>query len=170
MSESSHRCNQRIQNCDRSSCGRRARIAARHKIQSTLCIIVAVAILTIVSCAAVPEAKAQPLSAQRWKITSVKICRSTGGGIYPTVQAIGSYPVYTFFIPRPVWTVNGSVVEGKPVYQHGRLTAFELFDAATKLNPGTKNTVKFALPDHAGSIVFLYDHSQIPPGECYEFF
>ncbi|MEW6139616.1 MAG: hypothetical protein AB1733_15390 [Thermodesulfobacteriota bacterium] len=112
----------------------------------------------------------QPLPAQRWKITSVKICRGAGGQVLQSIQAIGAYPVYTFFIPRPVWTVNGSVVDTKPVYHSGKLIAFELYDAASKLNPGTKNTIKFALPDHAGSIVFLYDHSQIPPGECYEFF
>jgi hypothetical protein len=106
----------------------------------------------------------------RWKITSVKICRSPGGAIYPSIEAIGSYPVYTFFIPRPVWTVNGSVVQAKPVYANGRLVSFQLFDAASKLNPGTKNTVKFALPDQNGSSVFLYDHSQVPSGECYEFF
>ena len=106
----------------------------------------------------------------RWRITSIKICRSPSGSVYPSIEAIGSYPVYTFFIPRPVWTVNGSVVQAKPIYANGRLVAFQLFDATSKLNPGTKNTVKFALPDQNGSSVFLYDHSQVPAGECYEFF
>jgi hypothetical protein len=170
MSESSHRRNQRTQNCCGSSCAQCTRIGSKHTFQPILSLVAAIMILTMVSCAAVTKATAQALSAQRWKITSVKICRSSGGAIYPSIQAIGSYPVYTFFIPRPVWTINGSVVEAKPVYEHGRLTAFELFDAASKLNAGRKNTVKFALPDHTGSIVFLYDHSQIPLGDCYEFF
>jgi len=106
----------------------------------------------------------------RWRITSVKSCSSPGGAIYPSIEAIVSYPVYTFFIPRPIWTVNGSVVQAKPVYASGRLVSFQLLDGASKLNPGTKNTVKFALPDQNGSSIFLYDHSQVPAGECYEFF
>lgn len=123
-----------------------------------------------ISYAMIPEAFAQGVGSQRWKITSVKMCRATGGGIYPSLHAVGSYPVYTFFIPRPVWTVNGTVVDAKPIYNNGRLIAFELMDATSKLNPGAKNTVKFALPDHTGSLVFLFDQSQIPSGECYEFF
>lgn len=109
-------------------------------------------------------------STNRWKVTSVKICRTGGGSVYTNMEAIGHYPVYTFFLPRPIWTVNGTVVEAKPVYQNGRLVSFTLFNGTTLLNPGRKNTVKFALPDHNGSRVFLYDHSRIPPGECYEFF
>lgn len=112
----------------------------------------------------------QTLSSRRWRITSIKVCRSSGGTLYPSIQAIGSYPVYSFFIPRPVWTVNGTVVDAKPIYQNGRLVAFDLYNAALKLNPGTKNTVKFALPDHNGSLIFLFDHSQVTAGECYEFF
>lgn len=106
----------------------------------------------------------------RWKITSVKICRTTAGAVHPTIEAIGTYPVYSFFIPRPVWTVNGTVVDAKPVYQQGRLVAFQLYGAGAYLEPGTRNTVKFALPDHNGSRVFIYDHSRIPVGQCYEFF
>jgi len=109
-------------------------------------------------------------SSGQWKITSVKICRSSTGSIFPSVDAIGSYPVYSFFIPRPVWTVNGSVVEAKPSYENGRLVSFQLLGATDKLNPGTKNTIKFALPDQNGAIIFLFDHSQISNGECYEFF
>lgn len=127
-----------------------------------LSILLAVFLLTLVSGA--------PTSANRWKITSVKICRSGGGSVYPNIEAIGHYPVYSFFVPRPVWTVNGTVVDAKPVYENGRLVSFTLYNSSTFLNPGTKNTVKFALPDHNGSRVFLYDHSRIPPGECYEFF
>jgi hypothetical protein len=78
--------------------------------------------------------------------------------------------VYTFFIPRPVWTVNGSLVDATPIYQQGRLIAFRLINAAVHLKSGTKNTVKFALPDQNASRSFFYDQSAIPAGECYEFF
>lgn len=115
-------------------------------------------------------AMAQDSSGNPWKITSVKICKSSGGGVYPTIEAIGVYPVYTFFIPRPVWTVNGVVVESSPVYQSGRLTAFQLMNAGPNLKTGSKNIVKFALPDHNGSRVFIFDPSRFGPGECYEFF
>jgi hypothetical protein len=134
-------------------------------------LLAATALISLVLAATfVADAQDKASSQARWKISSIKICRSRSGAIVPTIQALGSYPVYTFFIPRPVWTVNGTVVEAKPVYEKGRLVAFQLMDAAAKLNPGTKNTLKFALPDHNGSCTFLYDHSQIPPGECYEFF
>lgn len=129
---------------------------------SVLTMLLAVFLLSFVSGA--------PTSATRWKITSLKICRTTGGSVFANIDAIGNYPVYSFFVPRPVWTVNGNVVDAKPVYENGRLVSFTLFNAAPFLNPGTKNTVKFALPDHNGSRVFLYDHSRIPPGECFEFF
>ncbi len=112
----------------------------------------------------------QDSSNNPWKITSVKICKSSGGSVYPTIEAIGSYPVYTFFIPRPVWTINGVVVEAAPVYQSGRLVAFQLMNAGPNLKTGVKNTVKFALPDHNGSRVFLFDPARFGPGECYEFF
>lgn len=115
-------------------------------------------------------AQSSSATSARWKISSVKICRSSGGTVIPTIEAIGSFPVYSFFIPRPVWTVNGSVVEAKPIYSHGRLVAFELLNAAQYLDHGKKNTVKFALPDHNGSRVFLYDHSRVPANQCYEFF
>lgn len=113
---------------------------------------------------------AQDASSNPWKITSVKICKSSGGAIYPSIEAIGVYPVYTFFIPRPVWTVNGIVVESSPIYQSGRLAAFQLVNAAPNLKVGTKNIVKFALPDHNGSRVFIFDPSKFAPNECYEFF
>lgn len=109
-------------------------------------------------------------STNRWKINSIKICRHSGGAVFPSIEAIGSYPVYSFFIPRPIWTVNGNSVEAKPVYSQGRLVSFELLDAAQYLDHGKKNTVKFALPDHNGARIFLYDHSRVPAGECYEFF
>ncbi len=113
---------------------------------------------------------AQGSSTNPWKITSVKICKSSGGAVYPTIEALGAYPVYTFFIPRPVWTVNGVVVEASPVYQSGRLVSFQLLNAGPNLKNGAKNTVKFALPEHNGSRVFLFDPSKFGPGECYEFF
>jgi hypothetical protein len=109
-------------------------------------------------------------SSSPWKITSVKICKTPYGSLRASIEAIGSYPVYTFFIPRPIWTVNGNIVEAVPVYQHGRLVAFELLNSSSYLNSGSKNTVKFALPDINGVRVFFYDSSKFGPGECYEFF
>ncbi len=132
--------------------------------------IAALLVTLVLAAPAVTVAADKASVSNRWRITSVKICRSPGGAIYPAIEAIGSYPVYTFFIPRPVWTVNGAVVQAKPIYANGRLVSFQLLDAASKLNPGTKNTVKFALPDQNGSSIFVYDHSQVPSGECYEFF
>lgn len=114
--------------------------------------------------------RAQDSPSNPWKITSVKICKSSGGTVYPTIEALGVYPVYTFFIPRPVWTVNGVVVEASPVYHGGRLTAFQLVNGGPNLKNGAKNIVKFALPDHNGSRVFVFDPSKFGPGECYEFF
>ncbi len=108
--------------------------------------------------------------ADQWKITSIQVCRNPGGAVDSTVDAIGTYPVYTFFIPRPVWTVNGNLVDATPVYHQGRLTAFRLLNAAMHLKSGTKNTVKFALPDQNASRSFFYDQNAIPAGECYEFF
>jgi hypothetical protein len=105
-----------------------------------------------------------------WKITSVRLCRSSSGALYSTIEAIGHFPVYTFFIPRPVWTVNGTVVEAQPRYEQGRLVSFRLLNAARYLVSGTKNTVKFSLPDQNGSRVFQYDKSRPLPGECYELF
>ncbi|MDQ7782996.1 MAG: hypothetical protein RDU20_08965 [Desulfomonilaceae bacterium] len=136
-------------------------------IHSALAVLLTTFILTAPAVTLAADKTSVP---NRWQITSVKICRSPGGAIYPTIEALGAYPVYTFFIPRPVWTVNGSVVQAKPIYAHGKLVSFQLLDGAPKLNPGTKNTVKFALPDQNGSCIFLYDHSQVPSGECYEFF
>ncbi|MFA6221738.1 MAG: hypothetical protein WC647_05435 [Desulfomonilaceae bacterium] len=114
--------------------------------------------------------RAQSGSANPWKITSVRICKTSSGSLSSSMEAIGAYPVYTFFIPRPVWTVNGTVVEAVPVYQHGRLVSFELLNSSPYLNSGSKNTVKFALPDHNGVRVFFFDSKKFGPGECYEFF
>jgi hypothetical protein len=113
---------------------------------------------------------AQATGTGQWKITSVRVCRSSGGTITPTVQVIGQFPVYTFFIPRPVWTVNGTVVDAQPVYERGRLVAFQLLSSAASLNSGTRNNVKFSLPDQNNSKVFYYDQNKIPTGDCYEFF
>ena len=139
----------------------------RRSFHTVLAVLLVTFVLTTFSLSSAAE---RPTVSKRWRITSVKICRSSGGAVYPSIEAIGTYPVYSFFIPRPVWTVNGSVVQAKPVYENGRLVSFQLYNASNKLNPGTRNTVKFALPDQNGSCVFLYDHSQIPAGECYEFF
>jgi hypothetical protein len=116
------------------------------------------------------EAANGQASSTQWKISTVKVCRSTGGVIIPTIEVIGNYPVYSFFIPRPVWTVNGTVVDAQPVYQHGRLILFQLFNAGTYLKSGAKNTVKFSLPDQTSSKVFFLDQSTPALGDCYEFF
>ncbi len=116
------------------------------------------------------HAQSGSASANPWKITSVRICKTSSGSLSPSIEAIGLYPVYTFFIPRPIWTVNGVVVEAVPIYQHGRLVAFELLNSSPHLNSGAKNTVKFALPDHNGVRVFFFDSAKFGSGECYEFF
>ena len=116
------------------------------------------------------EAADGTASSTQWKITTVKVCRATSGILIPMVEAVGNYPVYSFFIPRPVWTVNGSVVDAQPVYQHGRLILFQLFNAGQYLKSGAKNTVKFSLPDQASSKVFFLDQATPAPGDCYEFF
>lgn len=114
--------------------------------------------------------EAQTTGTGQWKITSIKVCRSIGGTINPTLQVLGQFPVYTFFIPRPVWTVNGTVVDAQPVYERGRLVAFQLLGSASSLNSGTRNNVKFSLPDQNNSKVFYYDQNKVPAGDCYEFF
>lgn len=106
----------------------------------------------------------------QWKITSVKICKNRSGGLEPTLRIIGSYPVYSFFIPRPVWTVNGTVVDAQPVYEHGRLAEFQLLGASSLLKTGEKNTIKFSLPDQNSSKVFNFIENRLRPGECFEFF
>jgi len=113
---------------------------------------------------------ADPAVSSQWKITSLKLCRHRGGSISPNIQAIGTYPVYSFFIPRPVWTINGTVVESQPIYERGRLVSFELYNAGVYLKSGAKNTIKFSLPDQNSSKIFLYDETRPAPGECYEFF
>jgi hypothetical protein len=107
---------------------------------------------------------------QRWKITSVKVCRDSRGNLYQHLDAMGHFPVYSFFIPRPVWTVNGIVVEAQPLYERGSLIGFRLLGAAKALNSGTKNTVKLSLPDQNASTAFRYDQNRPPPGECYDYF
>ena len=109
-------------------------------------------------------------SANQWKITSIRVCRDYRGSISSHFEAIGTYPVYSFFIPRPVWTVNGTVVEAQPIYERGRLVSFNLLGASSLLKSGSKNTVKFSLPDQNAAKVFRYDQNRIPRGECYEFF
>lgn len=109
-------------------------------------------------------------SQSTWKINTVRICRSASGVLMPTISAIGSYPVYTFFVPRPVWTVNGNVVEAVPVHRQGRLVEFQLLGGAAYLKSGQKNTVKFSLPDQSFSKVFLFDDKTPTNDDCYEFF
>lgn len=106
----------------------------------------------------------------RWKITSIRICRDYRGNLIPHVEALGSYPVYSFFIPRPVWTVNGTAVEAQPIYDRGRLVAFKLLYSAHLMKSKAKNTVKFSLPDQNGAKVFRYDKTKLKAAECYEFF
>jgi hypothetical protein len=120
--------------------------------------------------AAHPQAPNVSSADSKWKINTVRICKTAGGSLEPTLTAIGSYPVYTFFIPRPVWTVNGSVVNAVPIHRQGRLVEFQLLDGASYLNPGQRNTVKFSLPDQSFSKVFLFDDKTPVSGDCYEFF
>ncbi len=105
-----------------------------------------------------------------WQITSIRACRDHYGNLHPTLEAIGRYPVYSFFIPRPVWTVNGTVVESQPQYERGALVSFKLLRAGHLLKPGTRNIVKLSLPDQNTSKIFRYDETRPRRGECYEFF
>jgi hypothetical protein len=105
-----------------------------------------------------------------WKITSVKVCRTSAGTLVSSFSVIGTFRVYSFFIPRPVWTVNGTVVDAKPVYDKGRLESFQLLDATPLLKSGTRNTVKFSLPDQHASKTFYFDDAKPQAGECWEFF
>jgi hypothetical protein len=105
-----------------------------------------------------------------WKITSIKVCKDSRGYLEPHVDALGSFPVYSFFIPRPVWTVNGIVVEAQPAYDRGRLVSFRLMGAAPVLRSGTKNTIKLSLPDQNAAKIFRFDAARVAPGDCYEFF
>lgn len=116
------------------------------------------------------QAPRSPSPSSQWNITSIKVCRDYRGNISPHFEAIGSYPVYSFFIPRPVWTVNGTVVEAQPIYDRGRLVSFNLVGASYLLKTGARNTVKFSLPDQNAARVFRYDQTRVPNGECYEFF
>ena len=102
----------------------------------------------------------------KWRITSVKVCKGYRGAINPHIVVSGSFPVYSFFIPRPVWTVNGIVVEAQPIYERGRLTSFRLLGAAPVLRTGAKNTIKLSLPDQNAAKIFRYDSTKPPPGEA----
>jgi hypothetical protein len=109
-------------------------------------------------------------SSGKWKITSIKVCRLRSGYLNPHVEALGQFPLYSFFVPRPVWTVNGTVVEAQPIYDRGKLISFRLLSAAGLLKSKAKNTVKFSLPDQNASKTFYYDKAKPPADECYEFF
>ncbi len=115
-----------------------------------------------------PAYAAEP--ANKWRITSIKVCKTYSGALDTNLEVLGHYPVYSFFIPRPVWTVNGVVVEAQPVYTRGRLSAFILIQAAGHLRSGQRNTIKLSLPDQNTAKVFRYDDTRPPAGECYEFF
>lgn len=126
-----------------------------------------IALLLGILSSAPPEA---PAASNEWRITSVKVCRDRGGSLFPHVTVIGSYPVYSFFLPRPVWTINGSVVDAQPVYDRGRLIEFTLIGATEYLKAGAKNTIKFSLPDQNGAKVFFFNEPKVVAGECFEFF
>ncbi len=113
---------------------------------------------------------AENTSQGKWRITSIKVCKGYRGAINPHIIVSGSFPVYSFFIPRPVWTVNGIVVEAQPLYERGGLTGFRLLGAAPVLRTGAKNTIKLSLPDQNAVKVFRYDSRKPPPGDCYDFF
>jgi hypothetical protein len=106
----------------------------------------------------------------KWKITSIKICKIWTGALDLNLEALGRFPVYSFFIPRPVWTVNGTVVEAQPIHERGGIVAFELLGATALLKPDARNTIKFSLPDQTGSKTFFYNTAKPVPGDCYEFF
>ncbi|MFH0826238.1 MAG: hypothetical protein V2B18_26095 [Pseudomonadota bacterium] len=113
---------------------------------------------------------AQDPSSGKWQIASIKLCRTNRGEMHPHIEVYGRFPVYSFFVPRPVWTVNGAVVEAQPAYERGALTSFTLLYASHLLTGDNKNTIKFSLPDQNGARVFRYDTRRPRPGECYEFF
>lgn len=132
-------------------------------------LILVCAVITVLAGISTSEPQSSSTSSQ-WTITSVKICRSRSGALMPNLHVIGLFPVYSFFIPRPVWTLNGTVVDAQPVYEGGRLVSFTLLDGAFHLKPGQKNIVKFMLPDQTAAKSFLFDESRPLVGECYDFF
>jgi hypothetical protein len=132
-------------------------------------LILACAILVVYAGISTSDAQGTSASSQ-WTITSIKMCRSRSGSLLPNIQVYGLFPVYSFFIPRPVWTLNGTVVDAQPVYEGGRLVSFTLLDGALYLKPGQRNIVKFTLPDQNGAKAFLFDESRPLWGECYDFF
>jgi len=107
---------------------------------------------------------------QKWKIATVKVCRDRGGYLAPHFEVLGRYPVYSFFIPRPVWTVNGTVVEAQPVYDRGTILSFRLLRSSPLLRSKARNTIKFSLPDQTGVKTFYFDETKVPPADCFEFF
>jgi hypothetical protein len=107
---------------------------------------------------------------QKWKITTIRVCRDRNGYLNPHFEALGNYPVYSFFIPRPVWTVNGTVVEAQPIYDRGSILSFRLLRATPLLKSRQRNTIKFSLPDQTGVKIFYFDQSKAPPADCFEFF
>ena len=111
-----------------------------------------------------------PLSSTRWQITSVKVCRTYLGSLDQHIEVLGHFPVYSFFIPRPVWTVNGSAVEAQPLYSRGSLRSFKLLYSSRLLKSGGKNTVKLSLPDQHTSKTFRFLQEKVRNNDCFEFF
>jgi hypothetical protein len=116
------------------------------------------------------DAADSPDLSNQWKIRSVRVCRDHRGTLMPQVDVLGSYPVYSFFVPRPVWTINGTIVDSRPVYTSGQLTAFTLVGAEILLKNLTKNSIKFSLPDQHSAKTFYFDDRRVPSGGCFDFF
>ncbi|MEW6348366.1 MAG: hypothetical protein AB1646_04850 [Thermodesulfobacteriota bacterium] len=116
------------------------------------------------------KAAEPPDLSNQWKIRSIRVCRDHRGTVIPHLDVVGSYPVYSFFVPRPVWTVNGTVVDSRPVYTSGQLTAFTLIGGVGLLKSLTKNNIKFSLPDQHAAKVFHFDERRVPTGDCFDFF
>jgi len=133
-------------------------------------LLVPLILAALLTCPSYATAQQSSSSSSKWKITSIRVCRDYSGNIIPHIDVLGSYPVYSFFIPRPVWTVNGIVVQAQPIYDRGILVAFKLFGAAPVLNSGGRNTVKLSLPDQTAAKIFRYLDTKPPNGDCYEFF
>ncbi len=127
-------------------------------------------LLLLLPAPTLPQAPRGAEIPSKWQISGIKVCLAPRGQLMPHIDVLGAFPVYSFFIPRPVWTVNGTVVDAQPVYQSGRLVSFTLLFSARLLISGQRNTVKFSLPDQNSAKTFHYDQTRPKPGECYEFF
>ncbi len=140
-------------------------MSTRVSLLRFLSIVAAVVIIPLVLTAAEP-----PDLSNQWKIRSIRVCRDQRGTVIPHLDVVGSYPVYSFFVPRPVWTINGTVVDSRPVYTSGQLTSFTLIGGVGLLKSLTKNNIKFSLPDQHAAKVFYFDDRRLPVGGCFDFF